>query len=100
MGFGLLGFPIDLRQTKMNLVNVDQQSIRSFIIESFLFGRDNGLQDDASLLEQGIIDSTGVMELVAHVEKTYGITVADDELLPENLDSINAIVKFLERKRG
>jgi acyl carrier protein len=84
----------------MNLVNVDRQSIRSFIVENFLFGRDNGLKDDTSLLEQGIIDSTGVMELVAHVEKTYGITVADDELLPENLDSINAIVKFLERKRG
>ncbi len=76
-----------------------EQDIRRFIVDFFLFGRDDGLANDDSLLDKGIIDSTGVLELVAHLEKTYAITVQNDELLPENLDSINAIVSFLERKK-
>lgn len=75
------------------------QGIRRFIIDFFLFGRDDGLADSDSLLNKGIIDSTGVLELVARVEKTYAIKVQNDELLPENLDSIDAIVKFLEWKK-
>jgi acyl carrier protein len=76
-----------------------QQEIRQFIIEFFLFGQDDGLTNDISLLEKGIIDSTGVLELVAHLEKTYKIKIENHELVPENLDSINAIAGFLERKR-
>jgi acyl carrier protein len=75
------------------------QEIRRFIVDFFLFGRDDGLANADSLLDRGIIDSTGVLELVAHLEKTYAIKVQNDELLPENLDSIDAIVKFLERKK-
>jgi acyl carrier protein len=74
------------------------REIRKFIVEFFLFGRDNDLGDDDSLLDRGILDSTGVLELVAHLEKTYAIKIQNDELLPENLDSIDAIVKYLERK--
>jgi acyl carrier protein len=73
--------------------------IRDFIVENFLFGdSSNGLQDTDSLLEKGIIDSTGVLELVSHLEETYGIKVEDEELIPENLDSIANVTDFLLRK--
>ncbi|MCC7374238.1 MAG: acyl carrier protein [Verrucomicrobiales bacterium] len=74
--------------------------IRQFVVSNFLFGKDNGLTDAASFLEQGIIDSTGVLELVSHLEKTYGIKVDDAELVPENLDSVAAVAAFLQRKKG
>ncbi|HAB17661.1 MAG TPA: acyl carrier protein [Verrucomicrobiota bacterium] len=74
--------------------------IRQFVVSNFLFGKDNGLTDETSFLEQGILDSTGVMELVAHLEETFRIKIADHELVPENLDSINAVAVFLERKRA
>jgi acyl carrier protein len=73
--------------------------IRQYIIDNFLFGLDDGLSNDDSLLDKGIIDSTGVLELVAHLEKAHNIKVNDNELVPENLDSVNAIVGFLGRKR-
>ena len=73
--------------------------IRDFIIENFLFGdSSNGLQDTDSLLEKGIIDSTGVLELVSHLEETYGIKVEDEELIPENLDCIKSISRFIQEK--
>ena len=74
------------------------QQIRKHLVEFFLFGQDNGLKNDESLLERGIIDSTGVLELVAYLEKTFNVRIENDELLPENLDSIDAIVGFLQRK--
>jgi len=74
------------------------KAIRAYIVETFLFGQDDGFDNDDSFLEKGIIDSTGVIELVTHMETAYKITVSDDELVPENLDSINAICLFLERK--
>jgi acyl carrier protein len=75
-----------------------RQEIRHFIVENFLFGQDPGLDDGASLLENGIIDSTGVLELVAHMEGIYHVKVKDDELIPDNFDSIDAIVAYLARK--
>ncbi len=75
------------------------EEIRRFIVDFFLFGHDDGLTNDASLLDKGIIDSTGVLELVAHLEKMFAIKINNEELLPENLDSIEAIVGFLERKK-
>jgi acyl carrier protein len=76
-----------------------KQEIRRFIVENFLFGQEEGLEDGASFLDKGIIDSTGVLELVAHLEKAYQIKIRDDELLPENLDSIDAIAAFLTTKK-
>ncbi len=76
-----------------------KQNTRNFIVENFLFGQEDGLTDEASLLAQGIVDSTGVLELVAHLEQAYGIKVKDDELVPDNLDSINAIVAYVQRKQ-
>jgi len=72
--------------------------IRKHLIDFFLFGQDNGLTNDESLLEKGIIDSTGVLELVAYLEKTFEIKIENDELLPENLDSIDAMVGFIQLK--
>ena len=78
-----------------------EQQIREFIIENFLFGEaDNGLQDGDSLLDKGIIDSTGVLELVSHLEENYGIQVEDEELIPENLDSITAVTAYILRKQN
>jgi acyl carrier protein len=77
-----------------------KQDIRTFVVETFLFGQDSGLTDETSFLEQGIVDSTGVLELVAHLEKTYNLKVKDEELTPDNLDSINSIASFLEKKRS
>ena len=74
--------------------------IRAFIVENFLFGNDDGLEDGTSFLEEGIIDSTGVLELVTFLEETYEIQVEDDELVPENLDSIDNVAAYLERKMG
>ncbi len=72
--------------------------IREFIIENFLFGNDDGLQDETSFLEEGIIDSTGVLELVNFLEEEFEITIEDEELVPENLDSINNVTTYLEKK--
>jgi acyl carrier protein len=78
--------------------NIEQQ-LRRFVIDNFLFGQaGDGLANDDSFLDNGIVDSTGVMELVAFLEEKYGITIEDQELIPDNLDSINKLVKFLERK--
>ena len=75
-----------------------KSKIRIFIVENFLFGDDNGLGDDTSFLEDGIIDSTGVLELVSFLEEEFSITVEDDELIPENLDSLNNIAAYLGKK--
>jgi acyl carrier protein len=75
-----------------------KNKIESFIIENFLFGNANGLNDDTSFLEDGIIDSTGVLELITFLEDEFSITVDDEELIPENLDSINNVTVFVEKK--
>jgi acyl carrier protein len=72
--------------------------IRSFIVSNFLFGQGEGPSPDQSFLESGIIDSTGILELVAFVEQRYGIAVGDRELVPENLDSLQNISRFVARK--
>lgn len=73
-------------------------SLRAFIQENFLYGQGADFADDDSFLEMGIIDSTGVLELVAYLEGRYGFTVEDDELVPENLDSIRNLEQFIDRK--
>jgi acyl carrier protein len=75
------------------------QAVRRFIGENFLFrDADEAITQDGSLLDAGIIDSTGVLELVSFLETTFGIQVHDDEMLPENLDSIQAIASYVSRK--
>ena len=78
-----------------------KKEIRDFIVENFLFGvPDAGLKDEDSLLDRGIIDSTGVLEFVAFLEKSYGIHVEDEELVPENLDSIAKVSAYVLRKQA
>ncbi|HWM16744.1 MAG TPA: acyl carrier protein [Microbacterium sp.] len=75
------------------------REIKDFVVTNFLFGQQGaGLGDDQSFLESGVIDSTGVLELVAFLEQRYGIAVADRELLPENLDSVQNVSRFVARK--
>lgn len=76
----------------------NKQQIRQFITTNFYVAPEADLTDEASLLDLGIIDSTGVLEVIAFLEDTFGIEVADEELLPENLESIGRIAAFVERK--
>ena len=77
-----------------------KQKLRDFVIDNFLFGQQSDMvADDQSFLKNGIIDSTGVLELINFVEVQYGITAEDEELVPENLDSIQNLVQFIERKK-
>jgi acyl carrier protein len=74
-------------------------AVRRFIAENFLFREDiESLPEEASFLEARIIDSTGVLELVCFLETSFGIQIADDEMLPENLDSIRAVTAYVRRK--
>jgi acyl carrier protein len=77
-----------------------KEKIRAFIVDNFFFGNANGLSDGTSFLEEGIIDSTGVLELVNFLEEEFSIKVEDEELIPENLDSLNNIASYLEKKLG
>jgi len=76
------------------------EKVRKFITENFYVADKDALTDDASLLDRGIIDSTGVLEVVAFLESEFGITVDDSELLPENLDAIGRIAAFVEKKNA
>lgn len=76
----------------------NSSKIRQFIVENFLFGDGQVLKDNTSFMQEGIIDSTGILELVFFLEETFGVSVEDDELVPENFDSLKRIVKYLEAK--
>jgi len=77
-----------------------KSELRKFIQNKFLVEGTNMVGDDESFLEKGIIDSTGVLELVGHLEDTYGITIDDTELMPDNLDSFNRMAGFVLKKRN
>jgi len=72
--------------------------VRAFIVENFLYGNDGNLKDETSFLEGGILDSTGVLELVSFLEETFSIHVEGDDLVPENLDSLNNLQVYLEKR--
>lgn len=73
--------------------------VRNYIKENFLFGyEEKELKDDTSFFELGVLDSTGIMELVTFLEREFGVLVADEEIIKENLDSIDVIVSFLVTK--
>ena len=76
-----------------------KQALRKFITENFMFAmEDVQLSDSDSLVDKGLIDSTGILELVSFLEETYTIEIHDTELVQENLDSIDALSRFLETK--
>ena len=76
-----------------------REALRAYILQNFMFGATPAeLDDDASLLESGILDSTSVLEMILDLEETYGVSVDATELVPENLDSVNRLCAFLGRK--
>ena len=78
-----------------------KQSLRTFILENYLFTDDqSALADADSFLEKGVLDSTGIMEVVFFIEEQFGIRVDDEEMVPQNLDSIDHLVTFIERKKA
>lgn len=76
-----------------------QKKVRAFVTSNFYVADPDTLKDTDSLLDSGVIDSTGVLEVIAFVEDTFGVTVDDAEMLPENLDSIERIARFVVRKQ-
>lgn len=77
-----------------------KQQIRAFVVDNFYVPETAELYDDTSLIETGIVDSTGVLEVVAFLEREFGITVADREILPENLDTIERMTAFVMRQQA
>jgi acyl carrier protein len=78
-----------------------RQQVRRFILTNYLFTEEEGrLADAESLMQSGTMDSTGILELIMFLEETFSIKVADDEMIPANLDSVVNVVGFIERKQA
>ena len=78
-----------------------ESEIRQFVIDNFLFGEGGSdLSAHDSLLEKGLIDSTGILELVSFVQEKFGVKIEDHEIIPANLDSIEKIARFIQQKKG
>jgi acyl carrier protein len=76
------------------------KEIKDFVVANFLFGEAGSLNDDTSFLSSGIVDSTGMLEMIMFLENTFDVKIEPAEMVPENLDSINRIVQFLTKKLG
>jgi len=77
-----------------------EQQIREYILENYLFtDEQSALQSSDSFLEKGILDSTGILEVIYFIEEEFGMSVDDEEMVPENLDSVDNIVAFIGRKQ-
>jgi len=75
------------------------QQVRNFILKNFLFSEDEGsLSNEGSLIASGAIDSTGVLELIMFIEETFQIKVDEEEMIPDNLDSVEKIIAYVHRK--
>ncbi|MBX8783687.1 acyl carrier protein [Ochrobactrum sp. GRS2] len=75
--------------------------LRAFIIENFLFGdTDYALEDDASLIDNDVMDSTGVLELIAFIDEAFGIKMADADIVPANLDSLSKITAYVTARKA
>lgn len=78
----------------------DVSKVRAYIVDNFLYGEDGKLAEETSFLGSSIIDSTGVLELVNYLEETFKMKIEDDEIVPENLDSLRNIGIFLKKKKN
>lgn len=77
-----------------------KKNVREYVVQNFMFGDvPEQFSDSLSFLEMGIIDSTGVLELVAYLESQFNVQVKDDELIPENLDSVDCITQYVVGKQ-
>lgn len=78
-----------------------EQKVRDYMLDNYLFTDDqSSLSNDDSFLDKGIIDSTGILEVIYFLEEEFSIQVEDEEMVPENFDSVNNIVKFIAKKTG
>ncbi len=78
-----------------------KDKVRNYILENYLFTNDaSALSDGDSFLDKGIIDSTGILEVIYFLEEEFGVSVDDEEMIPENLDSVDNIVVFIGKKQG
>ena len=84
----------------MDQAKDERRQIREFIEENFLFGQPWALGDGDSFLDAGILDSTGVLQLISFLTETWGVTVTDAEVTPDNLDSVDKVSAYLQRKRN
>ena len=81
-------------------MSTTEVKIRSYILQNFLFSNDaSKLNNSDSLMQKGIIDSTGVMEMIFFLQDEFGIQVADSEMIPDNLDSVNNLVTYIASKQ-
>lgn len=76
-----------------------QQQVRQFIVENFYVSDPSSIADDTLLVTTGVIDSTGMLEMIAFLEESFGIAIADQEMTPDNLESIERMVAFVTRKQ-
>ena len=77
-----------------------REKFLQFLLKNFYVADASALLDDTSLMDSGIVDSTGMLEIIGFLEETFGVQVADAEMLPENLDSIARVVSYVKRKQG
>jgi acyl carrier protein len=75
-----------------------KNEIHDFVVSNFLFGDTGDFKDDVSFLDTGIVDSAGVLELINFLETRYSITIESNEMIPDNLDSVNSVNAFLKGK--
>ena len=75
-------------------------TIKAYVVENFLFGDDRRIGPDTDFMENGILDSTGVLELIGFLEEKFGIRVEDDEVVPDNLNSLEKITLYISKKTG
>lgn len=74
-------------------------SIRNFLFENYLFGYDeNEFSDDSSFMDYGVLDSTGILELIVFIEGEFNIEISDMEIIPENMDSVNCVSRLVYKK--
>jgi len=76
------------------------ETVKAYVVENFLFGDDRRIRPDTDFLECGILDSTGVLELVGFLEEKFGIRVEDEELVPDNMNSLEKIALYISKKTG
>lgn len=77
-----------------------EDRIREFIVKHFPIARKNGLKSTEKWLETGMIDSLGILDMVHFLEQEFSVVISDDELQPDNFESLNAVVEFVQRKLG
>jgi acyl carrier protein len=81
-------------------VNGISEKVRNYIVTTFLFGDSSKVGDETSFLDNSILDSTGMLELISFIEQEFAISIDPSELIPDNLDSIKNVTQFIERKKG